>query len=232
MTSDEQLLAEFRSRLTKSLRQRDSAWENSRRLLDASRFADTLTHLLQRVCAAGLPRAVRDSLVEALAPAGAQRAQDLSGPRLKTVTGLPPAKAIRALCVYFEMTEPAGPRWPVPSLDSQTVSEFVHSHRTPFDLLLEADVPSLLDLGSGDLSFAAELADQYGPRIHDDKRTLILHAIDRLDPRSKLGGPLHAFPAITVSVCNLRRRWFKSFARGPTCRLASFPIKICSNSDG
>ena len=208
MTSDEQLLADFRAQLTKRVQQRDKAWENSRRLIDGPRFADTLTRLRERVGAAGLPPAVHDSLVEALHQGGAQRAQELSASRLKIVTGLPPSKALRALCVYFEIAEPSAPRWPVPSLDSRTVSEFVRSHRTPFDLLLTADVPSLLDLGSGDLSFVAELADLYGPRIQDENRTLILHGVDRLNPRSKLGGPLHA---PTDVVQKLRARQDLSF---------------------
>jgi hypothetical protein len=209
MTADEQLVADFRAQLTKSLQQKDKAWENSRRLVDASRFADTLTRLLERVRAAGLPPAVETSLVEALHRGSAQRAQDLSGPRLKTVTGLPPNKALRALCVYFEIAESSASRWPIPSLDSHTVSDFVRSHTTPFDLLLTADVPSLLDLGSGDLSFAAELADLYGPRIRDKNRRLILHGVDRLDPRSKLGGPLHA---PTDVVQKLRTRTDVSFS--------------------
>ena len=209
MTSDEQLLAEFRAQLTKHVQQRDKAWENSRRLVDASRFADTITRLLERVRSAGLPPAVQHSLLEALHQGSAQRAQELSASRLKIVTGLPPSKALRALCVYFDIAEPSVFRWPVPSLDSRTVSEFIRSHATPFDLLLAADVPSLLDLGSGDLSFVAELADQYGPRIQGENRTLIVHGIDRLDPRSKLGGPLHAPTGV---VRKLRMRSDLSFS--------------------
>ena len=192
MTPDEQLLADFRALLTKSVQQRERAWENSRRLLDASRFADTVTRLRQRVGAADLPPAIQNSLLEALQQGSAQRAQELPASRLKTVTGLPPSKALRALCVHFQLTEPSSFRWPIPSLDSRTVSNFVRSHTTPLDLLLSADVPSLLDLGAGDLSFAEEVADLYGARLHGENRTLILHGVDRLDPRSKLGGPLHA----------------------------------------
>jgi hypothetical protein len=59
---------------------------------------------------------------------------------------------------------------------------------------LAADVPSILDLGSGDLSFAKEVADCYGPQIHRENRRLILHCVDRLHPESKLGGPLHPPP--------------------------------------
>jgi len=52
-------------------------------------------------------------------------------------------------------------------------------------------VASVLDVGAGDLSFAAELAEQYVAPLQRSQRELILHALDRLQPGSKLGGPLH-----------------------------------------
>ena len=63
--------------------------------------------------------------------------------------------------------------------------------RSPFDVLLTTPVATVLDLGSGDLSFAGELVDHYLPLLLTRQRELVLHAVDRLDPRSKLGGPLH-----------------------------------------
>jgi hypothetical protein len=191
MTSHEQLLAAFRSQLSRGLKDRDRDWEASRRLVDASHFVDTLHRLTDRVRVADLPPSVEESLVAALRQGKAERIQDLSGPELKAVTGLPPSKALRALCVYFGVVEPSVSRWPSPSLDSHSVSMFLRTHSSPLDLLLKADVPSILDLGAGDLSFAKELADSYAPRIHRENRTLILHCVDRLHPLSKLGGPLH-----------------------------------------
>jgi hypothetical protein len=191
MTSHEQLLATFRSQLTRGLKGRDKDWETSRRLVNASHLADTLHRLIERVRHADLPSPVEASLLAVLNDGRAQRIQELSGPSLKAVTGLPPAKALRALCVYFDVVEPAPSRWPTPSLDSDNVSAFVRTHPSPFDLLLTANVASLLDLGSGDLSFAKEVADFYGPQIHREDRTLILHCVDRLHPQSKLGGALH-----------------------------------------
>ena len=44
-------------------------------------------------------------------------------------------------------------------LRSEEIEAFAHSHPNPFDLLLDADVASLLDLGAGDLSFATELVE-------------------------------------------------------------------------
>jgi hypothetical protein len=203
MTSHDQLLASFRSQITRGLQGRDKEWERSRRLLDASRLGDTLHRLIERVRGSDLPPPVQASLFAALQQGKAERIQDLSGPELKAVTGLPPSKALRALCVYFEVVEPSVSRWPSPSLDGERVSAFLRTHSSPLDLLLAADVPSILDLGSGDLSFAKEVADRYGPEIHRENRTLILHCVDRLHPESKLGGPLHP-PAPLIDMLRTR----------------------------
>ena len=191
MTSDDQLLAEFRSQIRRRLQERDNEWEASRRLIEAPHLANTLKRLFECVRGSDLSEGVQEALLAALNHGRAQRIQDLSGPQLKTVTGLPPSKALRALCVRFDLLEQSTSRWETPSLDSHTVSDFIRSHSTPFDLLLTSDVASVLELGAGDLSFAVELADLYGPRIQRQNRKLILHCIDRLRPQSKLGGPLH-----------------------------------------
>jgi hypothetical protein len=191
MTSHAQSLAQLRSQITRRLQEVDREWEASRRLIEASHLSDTVHRLIERVRASDLPPAVHDSVLAALNQGNAERVQDLSGPSLKAITGLPPSKAIRALCVYFDLVAPLKSRSEC-SLDSETVSAFVHAHATPFDLLLSSDAPSLLDLGAGDLSFAAEVADLYAPKLQRENRKLILHCIDRLHPQSKLGGPLHA----------------------------------------
>ena len=56
------------------------------------------------------------------------------------------------------------------------------------------DVASVLEIGAGDLSFAEELVDLYGSELKQQHRPFIVHCLDRLDPRSQLGGPLHANP--------------------------------------
>ncbi|HEU4503261.1 MAG TPA: hypothetical protein VFR79_00415, partial [Nitrospira sp.] len=191
MSSHDQLLAEFRSHITRRLQERDREWEASRRLIESSHLVDTLSRLVESVRGSNLPLELQEFLLDALNQGRAQRVQDLSGPKLKALTGLPPSKALRAMCVCFDVVEQSTSRWQTPTLDSDTVMNFLRDHRTPFDLLLTADVASVLDLGAGDLSFAAELADLYGPKLHRQNRTLILHGIDRLRPESKLGGPLH-----------------------------------------
>ncbi|MGH7184651.1 MAG: hypothetical protein ACREJN_22110, partial [Nitrospiraceae bacterium] len=82
-------------------------------------------------------------------------------------------------------------QWPMTSLGSEEIEAFVRSQSNPFDLLHKADVASLLDLGAGDLSFATELVELYVASLQQRQRELILHALDRLQPGSKLGGPLH-----------------------------------------
>jgi hypothetical protein len=190
MSLHDQLLAEFRSQITRRLQARDKEWEASRRLIESSHLIDTLSRLVECVRGSDLSPDLQDLVLDALNQGQAQQVQDLPGPKLKALTGLPPSKALRAMCVRFDIVERSSPRWQTPTLDSETVLKFVRD-KTPFDLLLTSSVASVLDLGAGDLSFAAELADLYGPKICRQNRTLILHAIDRLRPQSKLGGPLH-----------------------------------------
>ena len=94
MTSQDQFLEEFRSQITRHLKQRGQEWERSRRLLEASQLANTLHRLIERVRASDLPPTTQDSLLTALNDGKAQRIQDLSGPSLRTITGLPPSKAL------------------------------------------------------------------------------------------------------------------------------------------
>ncbi|HEY7446538.1 MAG TPA: hypothetical protein VH702_00230, partial [Vicinamibacterales bacterium] len=73
--------------------------------------------------------------------------------------------------------------------------------------------------GAGDLSFAAELAEQYGPKLYRQNRTLLLHCIDRLSPQSKLGGPLHPPPGVIQA---LRSRSDLSFQFLPDQDMCEF----------
>jgi len=77
---------------------------------------------------------------------------------------------------------------------SEAIEQFLRGHRNPYDLLLDVGSPSLLDLGAGDLSFAEELTTQYLTRLRQQQKTLTLHGVDRLQPGSQFGGPLHAPP--------------------------------------
>ncbi len=187
-------LAEFRRLVTHRARQSSVRWDDSRRLIEPSAFSNTMTHLLRLAHEMEATSPVRAQLCLALRP-GTARAQDLDSAPLKTLTGMPPAKALRALCVYFDLVPHPGARWPVPQMTGATVERVIRQMANPFDLLYEAEVASVLELGAGDLSFAGELADHYGPSLKQRHRELILHCLDRLHPDSKLGGPLHPGPA-------------------------------------
>jgi hypothetical protein len=191
MNSTEQVLANFRSQVTQLLQECDKEWEASRKLVGATQLTATLKRLVEEARRVDVPVVIRDAITLALGNSEATRIQDLPGSRLKELTGLPPTKAIRALCVWFGVIEGPMSQWPVTSLRSEEIEAFVQSHSNPFDLLLEADVASLLDLGAGDLSFATELVELYVAPLQQRQRELILHALDRLQPGSKLGGPLH-----------------------------------------
>jgi hypothetical protein len=191
MSSTAQILADFRSQVTQLLQERDKEWEASRKLVEAKQLTATLKRLIEEAHRVDLPVIIRDAITLALGNSEAGRIQDLPGPRLKELTGLPPTKAVRALCVWFGVIEGLAAQWPVTSLRSEEVEAFARSHSNPFDLLLETDVASLLDLGAGDLSFATELVEQYVAPLQQRQRELILHSLDRLQPGSKLGGPLH-----------------------------------------
>jgi hypothetical protein len=191
MNSTAQVLADFRSQVTQLLQEREKEWEASRKLVEAKQLTATLKRLIEEAHRVDLPVIIRDAITVALGNSEAASIQNLPGPRLKELTGLPPTKAVRALCVWFGVIDGPVLQWPVASLQSEGVETFARSFSNPFDLLLEADVASLLDLGAGDLSFATELVEQYVVPLHQRQRELILHALDRLQPGSKLGGPLH-----------------------------------------
>ncbi|NOT21660.1 MAG: hypothetical protein HOP22_02900 [Nitrospiraceae bacterium] len=191
MNSTAQVLADFRSQVTQLLQERDKEWEASRKLVEAKQLAATLGRLIVEAHRADVPVVVRDAITLALGGSEAARIQDLPGSRLKELTGLPPTKAVRALCVWFGVVQDPMAQWPATSLQSEEIEAFTRTHSNPFDLLLDADVASLLDLGAGDLSFATELVDLYVAPLQQRQRELILHGLDRLQPGSKLGGPLH-----------------------------------------
>lgn len=191
MNSPAQILADFRSQVTQLLQERDKEWEASRKLVEAKHLTATLKRLIEEAHRVDLPVIIRDAITVALGNLETARIQDLPGPRLKELTGLPPTKAVRALCVWFGVIEGPAEQWPVTSLGSKEIEAFARSHSNPFDLLLESGVASLLDLGAGDLSFATELVEQYVAPLQQQQRELILHSLDRLQPGSKLGGPLH-----------------------------------------
>jgi hypothetical protein len=187
---------EFRDRVTAARRGRAVEWEATRALLVPANFPDTIRRLRAKIAGTPLGDDVRGALLNALRD-DADRVQALPADALKVWTGLPASKGVRALCLLFGVA-PASREAPVTGWSQEEIAAFVERERNPFELLAAVDVPSVLDLGAGDLSFAAELVERYLPRARASGRELLLHALDRIDPSSALGGPLQADPALVA----------------------------------
>ena len=121
-------------------------------------------------------------LVEALPPEHESTNRIASTESLKHLTGLPPSKALRALCIFFGVRSKPSSKWPLPAVTADTIDVLIRRHHNPFDLLTQENPASVLDLGAGDLSFAEELATLYEPQLAAQSRPLIFHCLDRLDP--------------------------------------------------
>src|SRR5881409_585858 len=191
MGLDPRLVAEFRGRLNRSRETNQEAWDLSRRLVRPSSLQATLKQLAEAIRASSLPPSVRDALLSGLCDGTADRMQALPGDTLRQLTGLSPTKAVRALCVLFGLARRSAPADSGSTFTPAQIEQFVRGCANPFDLLLAAEAASLLDLGAGDLSFAAELAELYRPRLRQSNKGLTLHCVERLRPGSTLGGRLH-----------------------------------------
>jgi hypothetical protein len=207
MQSDE--FAKFRRAVSRRARQVPAQWDASKRLVEGPALSSTITQLSDVIQRRDFPIAVKHALRGLFDQPLPTRLQDYNGEALKALTGLPPAKAIRALCVWFELVPAPGSKWPTTRMSSEVVEGRLRKLMNPFDFLSHADVASVLDIGAGDLSFAEELVDLYGRPVTQENQPFILHCLDRLDPRSRLGGPLHAEPE---RLRKLQRREGLSFA--------------------
>ncbi len=195
MSIDPDILATFRRQVTGTRASDDAAWDASRQLVAATQWPTTLASLLRAVEDSAFPDEIKRDLVTTLSHPSTPQDKSSPGDSLKRLTGLPPTKALRALCVLFGIQSPQPPKWPIPALRAEVIDSFVREHHNPFDLLTEQMPASVLDLGAGDLSFAEELATCYESRLIAQQKALILHCLDRLAPGSQLGGPLHAHPS-------------------------------------
>jgi hypothetical protein len=194
MGLDRQLVAQFREELQRA-RERDSeSWALSTRLVGRDHLDSTIQQLVQAIQSSSQPAPLQSALLACFPQADISHGERYSGEQLKELTGLPPHKAVRALCVLFQVGKRSDPPGSISSLSPLQIEMGIRTGANPYDLLLSADVASLLDLGAGDLSFATELADQYVPKLSAPGQPLILHCIDRLNPSSKLGSVLHTDP--------------------------------------
>jgi hypothetical protein len=184
-------LAEFRRQVAAARSAHGEQWEASRRLVEPNRLPGTLHALRETITASPWSLAIKEAVAAALNKTHLSQSGELSAESLRQLTGLPAIKAIRALCLLLDLVSRQPTFDSIPALSPAEVEALVRKHDNPFDLLLASPTPSILDLGAGDLAFADELAAHYGPPLLQRGIPFVLHCVDRLDPASRLGGPLH-----------------------------------------
>ena len=187
-----QELATFRDRVKRVRNTNREGWETTKKLLAGAEAGNTLSKLIERIEQSSLSRSLQMSLTQSLKGRHPGQIDHSSNEQLKVLTGLPAAKAIRSLCLMFDVLGSDAASVKVSRIPSSRVEEALGASLNPYDLLLAADFPSLFDVGAGDLTFEQELVDQYLPKLRERKRSLILHALDRLQPGSQYGGVYHA----------------------------------------
>lgn len=185
-SSQHEALSLFRHEVKEVKGEDALGWELTRKLVEPRSLPVTLKKLAERIHQSHCKPEIQERLLGALA----SHEFNVDHGLLKELTGLPPTKAIRALCLYFDLIEPEAQN--SPTVDSQDIEDFFQVHTNPYDWLLNVETPSLLDLGAGNLSFEEALLAQYLPQIHKSKVPLTLHALDRLQPGSQFGGVYHA----------------------------------------
>lgn len=191
MPLDDKVVTDFRRRLREAVENDREAWAASRRLVAPAAAAETLRRLETAVAGSALDPALRDELLLLLSEGKRAGLKALPQDALRGLTGLNPTKAIRNLCLVLGVGT-ADPDGAVLAMTQDAVEAAVRNRDNPFDLLLEADVASVVDLGAGDLTFEEKIVEQYLTPLEQAGRDLILHALDRLDPRENFGGLVRA----------------------------------------
>jgi hypothetical protein len=187
---DPSVVADFRKHLRGAVEQEDAGWSESRRLVAPELACDTIQRLRRALASASLDAALRDSLLSALLPGETAGLKGISGDALRSITGLNPTKAVRNLCVLLDIkpltfassyggeAEEAA----VSGMSQEQIEGLVRGKANPFDVLLDADVASLVDFGAGDLAFEEQIVDRYLGPLEQINKALTLHCLDRLDP--------------------------------------------------
>ena len=183
--------AQFRRQVKDGKHADPVTWALTRKLVHPSQIPSTLNRLTERIRHSTLPDALQNTLISSLGKSHVTPHQQVpvNHALLKELTGLPSTKAIRSLCLYFSLVQTVPTSsFPAP----EDVEAFIRSGQSPYDLLLQVDQPSLLDLGAGDLSFEEDFLDLYLSRFQNGGKAFTLHAQDRLQPGSQFGGQYHA----------------------------------------
>src|SRR3989441_6196157 len=161
MPPDQRVIADFRRRLREAVENNREAWAASRRLVAPSAAAETLQRVQAAVSGSSLDPEIRQALLQVLGPAHHDGLQAIPQEGLRELTGLNPTKAVRNLCLLLGVGAGAVEAGPISSMAQDQVEAAVRSHDNPFDVLLEADMASVVDCGAGDLTFAEKVVEQY-----------------------------------------------------------------------
>src|SRR5438093_5130206 len=192
MPLNQQVIADFRRRLREAVENNREAWAASRRLVAPSVAAETLQRLHEAVAGSSLDPGIRQALLQLLAPANHNGLQAIPQEGLRELTGLTPPKAVRNLGLLLGVGASAVDAGAVSSMTQEKVEAAVRGKDNPFDVLLEADVASLVDCGAGDLTFEETVVEQYLGPLERAGRAFTLHAFDRLDPQEPFGAFVQA----------------------------------------
>src|SRR5439155_24218462 len=128
------------------------AWAGSRRLVAPSAAAETLQRLQAAVAGSSLDTDIRRALLQVLGPSHHDGLQAIPQEGLRELTGLNPTKAVRNLCLLLRVGARAIRSGAVFVQDDDQAVGPVVSHDNPFDVLLGADVASVVDRGAGAVS--------------------------------------------------------------------------------
>ncbi len=191
MPLDDKAVTDFRRRLREAVENDRDAWAASRRLVAPAVATDTLRRLEAAVAGSALDPAIRDELLLLLSEGTRAGLKALPQDALRGLTGLNPTKAVRNLCLLLGVGR-ADPDGAASAMTQDTVEAAIRNRDNPFDILLEADVASLVDFGAGDLTFEENVVERYLAPLEQAGQDLILHALDRLDSRENFGGLVRA----------------------------------------
>ena len=199
-------IQEFRIQIKAMRESSPQHWEASRKLMASDSLAATLQVLLQTIQQAELMPSLRKRLIEVVQQFGRQVKTREIHQALKELTGFPPSKAIRALIVWGVLAADNTDACAAEDCSIEALGNYLREGSNPYDILLQVQAPSLLDIGAGDLTFEQELVGQYVPQLRSRKIMLRLDALDRLTPGSRVGGVYHKNRD--------RERYLKSFPLG------------------
>jgi hypothetical protein len=181
----------FRTRIKAIRESFPQHWEASRKLMAPESLAETLPVLTQSIQQASLSPSLQSRLLEVVQQFGQHIKTREIQQTLKELTGLPPSKALRALMVWGVLVVREKNESTAEDLSTEELEHCLRKGGNPYDILLQAPKPSLLDIGAGDLTFEQELVDQYIPQLRARNALIRLHAFDRLTPGSRVGGVYH-----------------------------------------